>query len=78
MTGIAAKRLSLAKAAGITPKSVPPPRRPAAPGGSSTKSDRPRPIAKPVVAAPAPHVNLTPKKTTQAGLNKAAKARPKG
>lgn len=46
-----------------------------------TPSSRPRPPKTSSNAGPprtAEHISTVPKKTTQAGLNKAAKAKPKG
>jgi hypothetical protein len=79
MTSIAAKRVQLAKAAGIAP-SLPSPtiRRPNRPANPTTTSDRPKAIAKPTVANPGPHVSLSPAKTTQKALNAHAAGRPKG
>jgi hypothetical protein len=78
MTSIAAKRVQLAKAAGIAPSSPPPPRRPNAPASPTTKSRPHKTIAKPAVANPGPHVLLTHAKTTQKALNAHAAGRPKG
>jgi hypothetical protein len=78
VTSIGAKRVQFAKAAGVAP-SLPGPtiRRPNRPANPTTKSQV-KTIAKPVLANPGPHVNLSPKPTSQKTLNSKSAKAPKG